>query len=210
MENDLQFERAEFTAPAATACNACQQPLAGEYFSANGQVLCAGCADRLRQQLGAADGNAGHLLQAALFGLGAAVLGGAIYGAVMAYAHLEIGLISIAVGMIVGRAVRKGSGNFGGRQFQFLAAALTYASICGAYAFFSYQQLGQPTGDELSTLIFSAYRLPFAQGAENILGILIIGFGVYQAWQINRGFVIAISGPHPLAPGTPPAPPTSG
>ena len=207
MENDLQFERADFTAPAAAQCSACQQPLLGEYFSANGQVLCAACAENLRAQLGGTGSSAGRFTQAALFGLGAAVLGGAIYGAVMAYAHVELALISIGVGIVVGKAVRKGSGNRGGWRYQLLAAALTYAAIAGAYAFSKYHLMGEPTGEGLSNLVFSAYRLPFAGGAENILGMLIIGFGVYQAWQMNRGIDLEITGPHPLAPGAPATPP---
>ena len=208
MENDLQFERAEFSGPAAAKCTACQQPLLGAYFSANGQVLCAACAENLRRQLGGTGSRAGRFLQAALFGTGAAVLGGAVYGAVMAYAHFEMALISIGVGIVVGKAVRKGSGHRGGWRYQLLAAALTYAAICGAYGFFYYHGLDDPTADDIAGLIFAAYRLPFLRGFENVLGMLIIGFGVYQAWQLNRGVALEITGPHPLAPGasaTPPA-----
>ena len=207
MENDLQFERADFTAPAASQCSACQQPLLGAYYSANGQVLCARCAESLRTQLGGVGSSAGRFMQAAAFGTGAAVLGGAVYGAVMAYFGLEIGIISIGVGIVVGKAVRKGSGHRGGSRYQLLAAALTYAAIAGAYAFFEYHRMNGPTGEALSDLVFAAYRLPFRLGFENILGILIIGFGVYQAWQLNRGLALEITGPHPLAPGAPASPP---
>lgn len=207
MENDLQFERAEFTAPAAVQCTACQQRLAGSYFSANGQVLCAACAENLRQRFGGTGRDGARLLQAALFGVGAAVLGGAIYGAVMAYSGWKVGLISILVGIIVGKAVRHGSGNLGGTPYQFLAAVLTYAAIAGAYTFTAYHMLPAPDGADIAALIFSAYRLPFAAGVENILGILIISFGVYQAWQLNRGLQLEITGPHPLAPSAPATPP---
>ena len=207
MENDLQFERADFTAPVAAKCSACQQPLLGAYFSANGQVLCARCAESLRAQLGGVGSSAGRFAQAAAFGAGAAVLGGAVYGAVMAYLHAELALISIGVGIGVGKAVRKGSGQRGGWRYQLLAAALTYASVCGAYGFFYYHGLTDPTADDISGLIFAAYRLPFLRGFENVIGILIIGFGVYQAWQMNRGIALEIAGPHPLAPGAPATPP---
>lgn len=202
----MQFERAEFTAPVAAQCSACQQPLAGGYFSANGQVLCAGCAESLRAQLGGTGSRAGRFLQAALFGGGAALLGGAVYGAVMAYAENQWGIISIAVGFLVGKAVRQGSGNRGGWRYQLLAAALTYAAVCGAYAFAIYHGIGAPTAETIVGLILLAYRLPFLGGFENILGILIIAFGVFQAWQMNRGLDFAITGPHPLAPGAPATP----
>lgn len=207
MENDLQFERAEFTAPVAAQCTACRQPLAGEYFSANGQVICAGCAESLRRQLSGVGGRVGRFLQAVLFGAGAALLGGAVYGAVMAYAKSEWGIISIAVGFLVGKAVRHGSGNRGGWRYQVLAAALTYTAVCGAYAFAVYHGLEEPTVETVVGLLILAYRLPFYGGVENILGILIIAFGVWQAWQMNRGVSLEISGPHPLAPGAPATPP---
>ncbi len=207
MDNDLQFERADFTAPVAAKCSACQQPLLGEYFSANGQVLCARCAENLRAQLGGVGSRAGRFLQAALFGTGAAVLGGAVYGAIMAYSGWQIGLISIGVGIVVGKAVRKGSGNRGGWRYQLLAAFLTYTAICGAYAFVAYHEAANPTLATALGLIIIAYGIPFLGGAQNILGILIIGFGVYQAWQLNRGIAIEITGPHPLAPGAPATPP---
>ncbi len=203
----MQFERAEFTAPVAAQCTACQQPLVGEYFSANGQVLCAACAESLRHQLGGTGSRAGRFLQAVLFGSGAALLGGAIYGAVMAYAQSQWGIISIAVGFLVGKAVRKGSGDRGGWRYQLLAAALTYAAVCGAYAFAVYHSIEEPTVGTVVGLIILSYRLPFMGGAENILGILIIAFGVYQAWQMNRGISLEITGPYPLAPGAPATPP---
>ena len=207
MENDLQFERADFAAPVAAQCSACRQPLLGAYFSANGQVLCARCAESLRAQLGGTGSSAGRFMQAAAFGTGAAVLGGAVYGAVMAYEGGQWAIISIGVGIVVGKAVRKGSGNLGGQNYQLLAAILTYAAIAGAYAFDQYHDLVAPNSEKLIALLFKAYRLPFERGMGNIIGILIIGFGVYQAWQLNRGIDLAITGPHPLAPGAPATPP---
>jgi len=37
--------------------------------------------------------------------------------------------------------------------------------------------------------------IPFLGGFENILGILIIGFGLYQAWKINAHQPLSIEGP---------------
>jgi len=42
--------------------------------------------------------------------------------------------------------------------------------------------------------------MPFLAGIENIIGIIIIAIGVYEAWKINKR--PAITGPHPVgAPG---------
>lgn len=43
-----------------------------------------------------------------------------------------------------------------------------------------------------------ALAAPFLAGFENILGIAIIGFGLYQAWAINKAPVLAVAGPFPV------------
>ena len=40
---------------------------------------------------------------------------------------------------------------------------------------------------------------PFLEGASNALGLLIIGFGLLQAWQINKRTVIEFAGPFSVA-----------
>jgi hypothetical protein len=55
------------------------------------------------------------------------------YYAVIAIAHLEIGIVAILIGYMVGYAVRKGARGRGGLRFQVLAVALTYASVALAY-----------------------------------------------------------------------------
>jgi hypothetical protein len=73
------------------------------------------------------------LVRAALFGLGAAVAGAILYYAVVAITDFEIGLVSIAIGYMVGFAIRKGTGGLGGRLFQVTAVVLTYWAVGLAY-----------------------------------------------------------------------------
>ena len=52
-------------------------------------------------------------------------------------------------------------------------------------------------------LVFGlAFAAPFLGGTSNIMGILIIGIGLYEAWKINRR--VPLSGPFRFGPGTPP------
>jgi hypothetical protein len=44
-----------------------------------------------------------------------------------------------------------------------------------------------------------AYAAPFLAGTKNIMGIIILGIAVYEAWKINKRLKLAISGPHRLA-----------
>jgi hypothetical protein len=44
-----------------------------------------------------------------------------------------------------------------------------------------------------------ACAAPFLGGFENIIGIVIIGIGLYEAWKINKRTELTITGPHALA-----------
>ena len=136
----LQFDRVMTDLPASVVpsatpsatCTLCSTSLQSEYYSVNGHTVC----DRCRQTLEATaetPSGAGPLVRAGLFGLGAGVLGAAIYYAVIALANLEIGIVAILIGWMVGYAVHVGAGNRGGRRFQILAVALTYGAVALAY-----------------------------------------------------------------------------
>jgi hypothetical protein len=48
-------------------------------------------------------------------------------------------------------------------------------------------------------LLALACVAPFLAGFENIIGLIIIGIGLYEAWKLNRRTELTISGPHLLA-----------
>ena len=54
----------------------------------------------------------------------------------------------------------------------------------------------------LLTAFVIAFAVPFLSGFENIIGIAIIGIGLYEAWKLNQRAELTISGPHML--GRPP------
>ena len=74
----------------------------------------------------------GAFVRAAALGLGAAVVGSAVWYGIVRATEREWGLIAIVVGLFVGFAVRKGAGGRGGWQYQALAMVLTYVSITGS------------------------------------------------------------------------------
>ncbi|MDB6149851.1 MAG: hypothetical protein JWQ44_1299 [Chthoniobacter sp.] len=201
MADDLQFEKAEFTAPQPMTCSSCNVPLSTEYYAANDRVLCASCAVSARQFIAGSGLGAGRFLQAVLLGVGAAVLGAAVYAGIMIAAKMEIGLISIAVGWFVGKAVRKGSHGRGGWRYQVLAAFLTYAAICGAYGAMVWHGIEEKSAGVAVWLALNSFRLPFLGGFQNVIGLLIIAFGVWQAWQMNRQLEVEITGPHAIGTG---------
>jgi hypothetical protein len=135
---DLQFDNVvregggDVSKPSA-ACAACHRQIDDEYYDVNGVTACASCRVAALS-LAEIPKGAGPLIKAGLFGFGAAVAGAIIYYAVIALAHLEIGIIAILIGYMVGYAMNKATGNRGGRRFQILAVVLVYISVAMAYS----------------------------------------------------------------------------
>jgi hypothetical protein len=135
---DLQFDKMEKPAVASAApaqgptCIACRQPIRDAYYAAGNKLICPRCRDNYVAGLTGGSQTA-RLAKATLFGIGAGLLGAAIWYAVRRITHYEIGLIAVVVGFLVGRAVRAGSANRGGRGYQILAVVLTYGAIATTY-----------------------------------------------------------------------------
>ena len=51
----------------------------------------------------------------------------------------------------------------------------------------------------IAILIGLVLALPFLAGVENIMGVIIIGIGLYEAWKFNRKGQVNITGPHAIA-----------
>ena len=223
--DDLDFERADqgpggqaavgawpaaAEAPAgavASSCAMCQGALHNEYWASAGQTLCVSCAQRVRLH-NQGKGGLGGFIKAAAYGAGAAVLGSAIYYLV-SLSGFEFGLIAILVGFMVGHAVRTGSGGYGGVSFQVLAVLLTYMAIaCNAVpSVLRALTEGAPpaAADYVIAIMFSLWA-PFIDPVENIMGIIIIAIGLWEAWKVNRRVTVDLAGPYPLAKGTAPQP----
>ena len=69
---------------------------------------------------------------------------------------------------------------------------------------------GQPAGPQperpsagqlavvLVVVLGIALSLPIIVGFQQPIGLLIVGFALYEAWKINRRVPLAITGPHPI------------
>lgn len=190
---DLQFDRADapIAASAGSACVICKQPLSGTYFEVNGKTVCPVCRDRLNAELNKYSPGV-RFVRALGLGAGGAILGAGVYLAAVLFAHLEWSLISIAVGYLVGKGVRKGSGGHGGRLYQAMAVTLTYLAFIATYAVVAVQIEGNAG-------VLTVLGSPIIVGIRDPLTLLIIAIGIYFSWSLNRRPAFAITGPYRVA-----------
>ncbi len=186
---DLQFDKVE--APAGLVCASCKEPIASEYYAVGTQALCPPCREKILQAIQPPAG-AGPFLRALGLGLGAAIAGAVAWVVITRVTGFEIGLIAVGIGYGVGYAVRYGAGGGGGAKYQALAIVLAYAAMVSNYA----PAVWEASRDQaLPVAIAITLAAPFLVGIKNIIGILIIGFALYEAWKMNRRAVLDISGP---------------
>ena len=267
----LQFDVAESSASSDDAshraqCRGCGQPIQDTYYEVNGSVVCGACRAVIDRPRGT---RLRRVLQATALGTLAAVAGSLLYFGVAALTGREFGLVAIAVGYMVGTAVRKGSGGRGGWAYQTLAIALTYLAIVSTYVPLvvkEFQKEGSrgsarehaatpvpmdtitisargpvasssrsdsgararrvenapvmqagtprpvPRSDSthlgpgtvllgIGALVLLAAIVPIAAGFSNLIGLLIIGIAVFEAWKLNRRVRLTIAGPYRLGAG---------
>lgn len=191
---------------ATLSCQSCARSIADAYYELGGKVVCQDCHDgALAQWNGGTP--AGRLLRSLGFGAAAGLLGCLVYYAVLKLTGYEFGLIAILVGYAVGIAVRKGSRGRGGWPYQLLAVALTYLSIVGSQLPLVLEEIGEISPLGFLVLLPILLVMPFLAGFENILGILILGFGLWEAWRLNRGQDWSAAGPFRVAGAIPAAAP---
>jgi hypothetical protein len=53
----------------------------------------------------------------------------------------------------------------------------------------------------LAALFAISMAVPFLAGFENIMGLFIIGIGLYEAWKLNKRVDVEITGPHKVEAG---------
>lgn len=145
-----QFGTAEFApANAGPPCAACKQPLTGSFYRVNGMQACEQCLAKLKAQF--PDDTHGAFVRAVLFGIGGALVGLALYAIFAIATGLEIGIVALAVGFIVGKAMHFGSKGVGGRRYQIVAVILTYLAVSLAAVPIGLYELSKQRGAEQQT-----------------------------------------------------------
>src|SRR2546427_2963099 len=106
---NLQFDHVERDgSPSSLTCAACNQAIATSYYEVNGSVTCQPCRNQI--MAGGRRGSSGRRVAKALaLGLGAAVVGAAVYFGLAGPTRHRVGLLGVVVGPPGGGAGRQGS-----------------------------------------------------------------------------------------------------
>jgi hypothetical protein len=227
----LQFRRAQpinsGEAPESKACVACKQLIGNEYYQVQNQVICPLCASKM--QAGARSKKPIPWVRLVIYGGGAA-LGGCLLYAIVLAMGVQIGIVALAVGWMVGKAIRHASYGTGGRPQQILAVALTYfaisTSFIPAYFFIGIRHANaehaagakQPvvkapaneskaSGSRSPTIVGLAALAaigPFLELASSPVGglisLFILFIGLQRAWAMTARHEIPVTGPYSGSP----------
>jgi hypothetical protein len=200
--NELQFRRAQHVdnpeAQTARACAACKQLIAGEYYQVQNHVICPRCAARI--QSGAQAPQPVPWVRFVIFGLGAAFAGCILYAIPLALGF-QIGIVALAVGWMVGKAIRAGSYGTGGRPQQILAVVLTYFAIStSAFPAALFMLRGRSIGFSVESLILVPLVGPFLElrtsPAGGLISLFILFVGMQRAWVMTARHEIMVTGPY--------------
>jgi hypothetical protein len=217
----LQFRRAQpintGESEALRTCVACKQLISGEYYQVNNNVICPGCAARV--EAGKQAAKPVPLFRPAIYGVGAALAGCILYAIPLALGF-QIGIVALAVGWMVGKAIRHGSYGVGGRPQQILAVALTYfaisTSLIPVLLFVGVKQgitsrkqsvstapVAQPkiTAAQLVTSVLIVATIsPFLQlktsPVGGLISLFILFIGLQRAWAMTARHEILVTGPY--------------
>lgn len=248
------------------SCVVCKQQIEKTYFALGDQVLCSNCRDVV--SVSPKGSGLVRFAKAACVGTLAGLLGALIWYMIRVIAHIEIGLVAILVGFMVGKAVYRASASHGGVIYQVLAVVITYGCISANYLPDIFQAMmteasqtsdddppagatqnaGELAGESaagavderttdssneakpvashgnpeelesvkgralplIASLIFVALitfvlalATPILMGIENPIGLLIVGFALWEAWKFSAHRPIPITGPyHVRSPGS--------
>jgi hypothetical protein len=212
-----QFTTAEYSGQAAAAaCKACKSPLGDAHYRVNGALVCASCTQRIKAQM--PDDSHSAFVRGISFGVGGALLGFGMYVGFALATGLMAGIVSLAVGYVVGKAIIMGSKGVRGRRYQIAAVLLTYTAVSlSAVPIFISQQIKQRSAQHtqagssstattpkmspvkaigILTLIgLASPFLALVDPTHGLIGLVILFVGLRIAWRLTAGGPIDIVGP---------------
>lgn len=176
-------------------CGQCGRKIGIRSFVLNAKLVCDRCA--------AAADPATHshavFARSLAFGIGAAVVGLAVYAGFTIVTHFYLGYMALVVGWLVAKAMMMGSRGAGGMRYQVAAMTLTYAAISLAsvpiliarvmqeaadYGTSSHVEWGKIAGKLIAWGIASPL-LDLRSGVSGVIGLVILLVGLRIAFRMT-------------------------
>ena len=167
-----------------TPCARCNTPLKDSYFEVNGHGVCPAC----RQGL------AGSTSLAIVSGLAAAAASVGAYYGIWWLMQFRFSLVAVIAGVAIGWAVRRGASASQSVGYRWLALGLTYLAVVFTYA---HSVLELDTSLTLPEVLRISFTLPLSMlvEAKNLVTLILLAFGLHEAWQFAGPPVANIEGP---------------
>jgi hypothetical protein len=216
-------------AQAPGACAECGQPIRDVYYEVNGRVLCDRCrqAEQASWSAGSSAGRFGKALVFGL--AAAAAGSGLYYGvlALTGYEFGLIAIVvGLLVGAAVRKGSNgRGGWKYQALAMFLTYTSIVSSYVPMIIQEVQHQESASPAvadsaggpivpdsgigsaavpgpSNPVLLLLLALgviYALPFLAGFENILGIVVIAIGLYEAWKLNKRAELSITGPFKVA-----------
>lgn len=114
----------------------------------------------------------------------------ALYAGFTILTKIEIGYMSLLVGIIIGKAMMMGSKGIGGRQYQITAVVLTYLVVALSQIPIVVYLAGMPLsyvswGEAIPTALASPFQELKTDTFRGVIGLVILFVGMNIAWKLT-------------------------
>lgn len=113
-----------------------------------------------------------------------------LYAGFTILTKIEIGYMSLLVGIIIGKAMMMGSKGIGGRQYQITAVVLTYLVVALSQIPIAVSMTGIPLnalpwGEAIPSALASPFQELKADTFRGVIGLVILFVGMNIAWKLT-------------------------
>ena len=141
----------------------------------------------------------GSLLPAIAAGLGAAIVGGVVWGLIVKISDYEVGIVAWGIGFLVGTVVVLAARGAKGQSLQVIAVISALVGVLlGKYLSFAFsvQEEAEALGFSIGLVSSEMFRI-FRENLDDVFGLfdlLWIGLAVFTAWRVPQ-----VEQPEPVA-----------
>ncbi len=160
-----------------------------QFFVRNGEAICPSCLTAQE----------GSFREALAYGLGAALLSIALYYGIFFAWHIKFVFVAVIAGVLIGGAVRRGARVSNRLGYRWLAVVLTYVAVAATYAH-ALAELSEVTGAFDAALRSLYLPLVMLWWRKNLVTLILLGFGVHEAWKFSAPPYVHVEGPFLVTP----------